>query len=66
MRIHRERACKRQQRMPNAPLLKPDFFGARACLRRNQLLQIADGIIGIALDSDFLAQTVVANHLDHV
>jgi len=55
----------RRQSSSNVPLLKPDFFGARACLRRNELLQIADGVIGIALDSNFLAQTVVAHNLDH-
>ena len=39
--------------------------GARTDLRCKELLQVADGVIFVALDPDLLTETVVANHLNH-
>jgi hypothetical protein len=48
------------------PLLDADLLGARARLRRHQLLEVADGVVLVALDAHLLAETVVQHHLDHL
>ncbi len=53
-------------KMHDLPLLKPDLLGARAGLRGDELLQIPDGIIRVAFDSNLLSKTIVTNHFDHV
>jgi hypothetical protein len=47
------------------PLLKADLLGARSRLGRDELLEVADGVVGVALDPHLLAQAVVAHHLNH-
>lgn len=47
------------------PLFKNDLVPAGASLSSYQFLQVADGVIGVALNADFLSETVVANHLNH-
>ena len=47
------------------PLLDPQLLRPRSCLRREQLLQIADRVVRIAFDADLLSQSVVADDLDH-
>lgn len=47
------------------PFLDPDFLRSRPDLRSDELLQIADGVVFVALDADLLAQTVVQNHFNH-
>ena len=47
------------------PLLEPDLVGPRAGLRGRELLQVADGVVLVALDSDLLAEAVVEDDLDH-
>jgi hypothetical protein len=56
---------KTQQEAQNAPLLEPDLFGACAGLRGDELLQVSDGVIRVAFNSDLLSKTIVTNHLDH-
>lgn len=46
------------------PLL--DLLGARPCLRRHQLLEVADGVVLVALGPHLLPQAVVQHHLDHL
>jgi hypothetical protein len=48
------------------PLLEHDLVPAGARLRRDQLLEVADGVVLVALDPDLLAQAVVHRDLDHV
>ena len=48
------------------PLLQNQLFVSRARLGGDQLLQIADCVILVALYSDLLAQTVVHDDLKHV
>jgi len=38
---------------------------AARCLRGEELLEVADGVIRVALDSDLLSEPVVADDLDH-
>ena len=47
------------------PLLQHDFVVLGARLSRNQLLQIANGVIRITLHANFLAQTVIACDFNH-
>ena len=47
------------------PLLNADLLRARARLRREQLLQVADGVILVAFDADFFPEPVIADDLDH-
>lgn len=47
------------------PLLKADLLGARSRLGRDELLEVPDGVVGVALDPHLLAQAVVAHHLNH-
>ena len=56
---------KTQQEVQNVPLLEPDLFGACAGLRSDELLQVSDGVIRVAFNSDLLSKTIVTNHLDH-
>ena len=48
----------------SVPFLDAQFFGARSRLRREQLLEVADGILRIAFHPDLLAQSVVADYLN--
>ena len=48
------------------PLLDAQLLRARAGLRGEQLLEVANGVVLVALDADLLAQPVVADDLDHV
>jgi hypothetical protein len=43
-----------------------DLLGARPRLRRNQLLEVADGVVLVALDPHLLPQAVIQHHLDHL
>ncbi len=45
--------------------MKPNLFRARACLRRDELLQVADGVVRVAFDTNFLAKAIVTNNFDH-
>ena len=47
------------------PLLQADLLGARARLRGNELLEVADRVVHVALDAHLLAQTIVAHNLYH-
>lgn len=38
---------------------------SRTCLRGNELLQVSDGVVRVALDAHLLAQAIVADHLNH-
>ena len=48
------------------PLLDAQLLRARARLRCEQLLEIANRILRVALDPNLLAKPVVADHLNHV
>ena len=48
------------------PLLQDQLFVSRAGLNGNQLLEVANRVIFVALNSDLLAQTVVDDDLQHV
>jgi hypothetical protein len=48
------------------PLLDADLLGARPRLRRHQLLEVADGVVLVALHPHLLPQAVVQHHLDHL
>jgi len=48
------------------PLLDPDLVGPRPRLRRHQLLQVADGVVLVALHAHLLPQSIVEHHLDHL
>lgn len=37
------------------PLLQAELLGTRPGLRGDELLQVRDGVVGVALDPDFLA-----------
>ena len=43
------------------PLLDAQLLGPRAGLRGEELLEVADGVVRVALDADLLAQPVVAD-----
>lgn len=43
------------------PLLQDDLFRRSSDLGGDELLEVADGIVGLALDAHLLAETVVAN-----
>ena len=47
------------------PLLDANLIRSRACLCSYQLLQVADCVVLVALDTDLLAETVVENDLNH-
>jgi len=47
------------------PLLQHDLVPACARLCRHQLLEVADGVIVVAFDTDLLAESVVAGDLNH-
>ncbi|MFS8012491.1 hypothetical protein Hanom_Chr14g01321521 [Helianthus anomalus] len=48
------------------PLLDPNLVSASTGLRCNELLQVADGVVVVALHTDLLPQTIVQHHLDHL
>lgn len=48
------------------PLLDADLLGPGARLRRHELLEVADGVVLVALDPHLLPQPVVEHHLDHL
>lgn len=48
------------------PLLDADLVGSGARLSRHKLLQVADGVIVVALHAHLLSQSVVQHHLDHL
>ena len=48
------------------PLVDAELFRARARLRCEQLLEIANRVLRVALDPNLLAKPVVADHLNHV
>lgn len=47
------------------PFLDPQLLGPRARLRCQQLFEVADRVVCVALDADLLAKTIVADDLDH-
>jgi hypothetical protein len=47
------------------PLLNAQLLWPRADLSREQLLQVANRIVRVALDADLLPESVVADDLDH-
>ena len=47
------------------PLLEDDLLPASSRLSGDELLQVADGIVGVALHADFLPQTIVASNFNH-
>jgi len=47
------------------PLLNSKFFRAGACLSRDNTLEITHGVIRVALDTNFLAETVIEDDLNH-
>ena len=47
------------------PLLQNDLLRFGTGLGSNELLQVADGVVRIAFDTHFLAQTVVTDDFDH-
>ncbi len=48
------------------PLLDADLLGPRPGLRRHQLLEVADGVVLVALHPHLLPQPVIQHHLDHL
>ncbi|GLT70135.1 hypothetical protein SLA2020_422320 [Shorea laevis] len=48
------------------PLLDPDLLRPCPCLRRYQLLQVADRVIVVALHPDLLPQPIVQHYFDHL
>ncbi|KAJ6432863.1 hypothetical protein OIU84_019988 [Salix udensis] len=48
------------------PLLNPDLLSPGTGLCRHELLEIADGVVFVALHSHFLPQTIVQHHLQHL
>ena len=48
------------------PLLDADLIGARARLRRHQLLQVSDCVVVVALHPNLLPQPIVQHHLYHL
>lgn len=47
------------------PFLQHNFIPSGPGLRRNQFLEVTDGILCIAFHPHFFAQTVVANDFNH-
>jgi len=47
------------------PLLEYDFVSTSACLSCNELFQIANGIVFVALDAHLLSKPVVDCDLNH-
>ena len=47
------------------PLLNPQLLWTRASLCSEKLLQIANGVIWVALDTDLLAESIVADYFYH-
>ncbi|CAH0374783.1 unnamed protein product [Pelagomonas calceolata] len=47
------------------PLLDADLLGPGAALRRDELFQVADRVVLVALHPNLLAEAVVADDLDH-
>lgn len=45
------------------PLLEHNLVPSGARLRSNQLLEVANGVIWIAFDSNFFAESIIACHL---
>lgn len=48
------------------PLLENDLIVSCSCLRCNKFFQITDGILWIALNSDFFTQSVVNDNFYHI
>ena len=48
------------------PLLDLDAVGPCACLRCNHFLQVADRVVLVDLHAHSAAQTVVADHFNHM
>jgi len=48
----------------SVPLLDAQLLRPRARLRREQFLQVADGVVRVALDADLLAKAIVADDFD--
>ena len=48
------------------PLLDADLVGPGARLCRHELLQVADGVVVVALHTHLLPQSIVQHHLDHL
>ena len=48
------------------PLLDPNLLGLGSGLSCHELLEVADGVVLVALHSDLLPQPVVQHHLDHL
>lgn len=42
------------------PFLEDDFRGVGTGLRCYELLEVADCVVGVAFDTDFLAKTIIA------
>lgn len=47
------------------PLLQDNFVPSRPRLRSDQLLQVSNSVVAIALDADLFSQPVIACNLDH-
>lgn len=48
------------------PLLNPDLLGPGSGLGGDQLLQVADRVVLVALHPDLLPETIIEDHLDHL
>ena len=48
------------------PFLNPNLLGSSPSLSSHKLLQVADGVVLVALHSHLLPQTIVQHHLDHL
>lgn len=48
------------------PLLNPNLLGSSPSLGSHELLQVADGVVFVALHSHLLPQPIVQHHLDHL
>jgi hypothetical protein len=45
--------------------LQAKLFGARSELRGGELLEVANGVVFVALDTDFFAQSIVQDYFNH-
>lgn len=47
------------------PFLENDSFPIGAGLGGDKFLEVADGVVRVAFDADFFAQSIIASNLDH-
>lgn len=48
------------------PFLNPNLLSSSPSLGSHELLQVADGVVFVALHSHLLPQPIIQHHLDHL